>query len=228
MARIIKFGSTDLEELLVLTFSDLEAEWEGGPTSAPPAWRQAFGRMRDGHLDYNRVCYIYDCNIRPMLNEAEMAPGLPIFHAAVVFVKDDRPNCLLMVRESNQLRRLLDEFDPCSLPVADDSDEIVGDYWHEVKCFCLEIGEGAEQNASPYLNWRCHSVPGWRSATKRETMKALVQKLQESVPDGQVVTPRIFYRFQIPGMYFRLKYEYVQLDNNRQIIELIEKDELLN
>lgn len=90
----------------ILTFQNLSSEYYQG---APDNWIRCFICRDEAETlpDYNRILFLRNVNIRPMISQTEVSPILPIWHAAVVLLNDDEPKRLMFVKESNMLDQLV-------------------------------------------------------------------------------------------------------------------------
>ena len=95
-------------DLGILTFQNLSSEYRAG---APDNWIRCFICRDENETapDYNRILFLRNVNIQPMVDQAEVSPFLPVWHAAAVLLEDEEPRRLMLVKESNMLDRLVSE-----------------------------------------------------------------------------------------------------------------------
>lgn len=95
-------------DLGILTFQNLSSEYYAG---MPDNWIRCFICRDESETvpDYNRILFLRNVNIRPMIDQTEVSPLLPVWHAAVVLLEDEEPRRLMLVKESNMLDRLVSE-----------------------------------------------------------------------------------------------------------------------
>ncbi len=218
-----KIRITEETKIRVLAYSGLESEHYQG---VPEAWVECFGAENQNDPDeptFDQILYLLNVNIGP--EDAGVMEGyLPIWHVAVLTFKSEAPVNLLLIREAELMRVLLQTHSPAVLM------EI---FFPSVKTSGIKA-EIIDAQEKPRDNGASREFPtivyeGWPSEELREnwlTMQQMTAEMADAT-GGQGRTD-FTYALQIADVDIRLHFVYFVLNLKDKEFWWIQRDEMAN
>lgn len=206
---------------LVETFACLPSDFD--EDGAPIPWiRIITAHQHSEEYCYDRVQYIYDCNVRPCL-DGRVEPILRIWHAAVVFWRQTQVARILLIAESEQLDWLRGSYPLWK--IARDAEHAA---WTQSPVQQEDyLGERAEMFRDlPYLDYQIQVLPTWSSARDRQSVIDLIAQHNEYLAGRNMerVVQNFCYELNCYGDSIRLHFCSFTVNSEQKIVTLVQRD----
>lgn len=220
----INFDTRRGKPVMIQIYAGLNAEHKL-PDGTPSAWAASFGATLNGYFMYNRVIYVRQCNIRPMMN-GKLVDHMPIYHAAVVFMLSDKLSHVLLIKDDSILVNSLQNYNPINM-LFKDGRMSLREYWPSVGTSQVFAMESPEQADMPYRDFQCVSLPWWTygKAMRNSAIKlAKFDQKEVYLAYGVTVLKNVDYVLDRPELKITLHHAYVYTDYKHEAISLIQRD----
>lgn len=167
--------------------------------------------------EYDHVHYLSNINLKPTAETTNLHEILPIFHAAVIFTRQNQPVVIIAVESTELLTRLRRNYGPTKVEMLfkcqDGSEEnvLLSECWGKnVAVNIMDIRERPMTNdhndPKQRVVTRIISLPGWLSAEQRDSFYQAIGKLDDNIKKEFV--DKVTYRLEVSGFDIAIEHCY--------------------
>lgn len=222
------YDSRKEEAMAMLTFANLPGDQLG---KWPLNWMNAFVGMgvrldeRQNAIgtNYDKVIYVYNCNAYAVDAKGMVIPGMPVYHAAVIFCMGDEIQCVLMVKSTELLDFMRNLYGPSRIIV---NGQKLSECWNNVTVEIKDYNQEPILGAAGITQDFCViSRFGWEDESERTVAKRVQVDLGLPHTGGNYITA-CCYQLCTPDFEIYFHYVHMKIYDQDQQIVLTQRDEL--